>query len=311
MKLAFLYAGQGSQTVGMGKDLYERYPAFAQVLDNAPVDWDLKALCFEGPAERLSDTRYTQPAMVAFAIGVTKLLYAEGIRPAYAAGLSLGEYSALYAAGALEEREALEIIAFRGAAMAGAVQGRQCAMSAVLQLDRETLQEVCRAASDAGVVEIANYNCPGQLVIGGDCAAVEKAAALALERGARRCVPLAVSGPFHTSLMEPAARALEERFRTVRFHTPQFPVVSNVTACPAQSAEEIPQLLVRQVKHSVLFEDSVRWLIAQGVDTMVEIGPGKTLCGFVRRIDKTVKTYAIEDAASLEKTVAALKGVSV
>ncbi len=307
MKLAFLYAGQGSQAVGMGKDLYEQYPAFAKVLDEAPVDYDLKALCFEGPAEKLNDTRFTQPAMVAFAIGVTELLYAQGIRPDYAAGLSLGEYSALYAAGSLDAATALSLVAFRGAAMADAVQGRDCGMTAVLQLDREKLQEACQEAADLGVAEITNANCPGQLVISGDRTAVEKASALALEKGAKRCIPLAVSGPFHTSLMEPAAQALEARFRTVQFREPAFPVVSNPTARPAKTAAEIPGLLVRQVKSGVLVEDSVRWLMAQGVDSMVEIGPGKTLCGFVRRIDKSIKTYAVEDVASLEKTVAAIR----
>ena len=188
MKLAFLYAGQGSQHVGMGRDFYEAYPVFQEIFDSAPVDFDLKKLCFEGPEEQLADTRYTQPCMVAFAAGVTALLLQAGVRPAMAAGLSLGEYSALEAAGVFDPMTAISLVAFRGQAMAQAVTGRPCGMAAVLNLDREKLQAACDAASDAGVVEIANYNCPGQLVIAGDAAAVEKASTLAQEAGARRHV---------------------------------------------------------------------------------------------------------------------------
>ena len=174
MKLAFLYAGQGSQHVGMGRDLYENYPAFRAVLDAAPVDFDLKQLCFEGPEEQLNDTRYTQPCMVAFAAGVTAVLKEEGITPAYTAGLSLGEYSALHCAGVLDARTAVSLVAFRGKAMAEAVVGRPCGMAAVLNLDRDALKKACEEASDLGVVECTNFNCPGQIVISGDAAAVER-----------------------------------------------------------------------------------------------------------------------------------------
>ena len=185
MKLAFLYAGQGSQHVGMGRDLYEQYPVFRDIFDGAPVDFDLKKLCFEGPEEQLSDTRYTQPCMVAFAAGVTALFCQAGIQPAMAAGLSLGEYSALQAAGVFDARTAIELVAFRGKVMAEAVTGRPCGMAAVLHLDREKLQAACAAASDLGVAEIANYNCPGQLVIGGQKAAVDAAAAKADRKSTR------------------------------------------------------------------------------------------------------------------------------
>ena len=212
MSLAFLYAGQGTQHPGMGADLYEQYPAFRQVLDRAQadLDFDLKTVSFSDPDGVLTQTEHTQPCMVAFATGMTAILAELGIRPDYAAGLSLGEYSALQAAGVFTPEQAVSLVAFRGKAMASAVTGRPCGMTAVLSLDREKLQEVCRQASDAGVVEIANYNCPGQLVIGGDQAAVDKAAALAKKAGARRCLPLKVSGPFHTSLMAPAGDALRE-----------------------------------------------------------------------------------------------------
>ena len=307
-KLAFVYAGQGSQKVGMGRDLYAQYPAFRAVLDRAPFDFDLKALCFDGPEETLSQTQYTQPCMVAFAAGVTAVLYENGIVPAYAAGLSLGEYSALHAAGAFDAETAIGLVAYRGKAMTEAAEGLSCGMQAVLGLDREPLQAACGAASGLGVCQIANYNCPGQLVIAGEAAAVEKAAALAREAGAKRCVPLHVSGPFHTSLMRPAGDALARRFENLSFSPLRFPVVHNATGKPTQEDETLAGLLEQQVQRPVYFEDSIRWLAAQGVDTIIEIGPGRTLSGFIRKIDKTIKTYAVEDCAGLDAVLAALKG---
>ena len=308
MKLAFLYAGQGTQQVGMGRDLYEAYPAFRNILDSAPVDFDLKKLCFEGPEEALSDTRYTQPAMVAFAAGVTALLYEAGIRPQAAAGLSLGEYSALHAAEVFTAPQAIALAAFRGAAMADAVQGRPCGMAAVLGMDRETLSACCRSVADLGVCEIANYNCPGQIVIAGDGGAVEAACAKATEQGARRCVPLKVSGPFHTSLMKPAGDALRTRFEHETFGEMTFPVVFNCLGRAKTDEETIPALLERQVQSSVYFEDSIRWLEAQGFDTVIEIGPGKALSAFVRKTAKGIRVLPVEDTATLEAAIAALKG---
>lgn len=308
MKLAFLYAGQGAQHVGMGRDFYEQFPLFREVFDAAPVDFDLKKLCFEGPEERLSDTRYTQPCMVAFAAGVTGLLYQAGIRPAMAAGLSLGEYSALTAAGVFDPKTAIELAAFRGKAMAEAVAGRPCGMAAVLHLEREKLQAACDAASGLGVAEIANYNCPGQLVIAGDAAAVEKAGELARGAGARRVVPLKVSGPFHTSLMAPAGDALREKFRTVSFRPMSFPVLFNCKGDVLGAGDTIPGLLERQVQSSVYLEDTIRRMAEHGVDIFVEIGPGKTLSGFVRKTVKDVTTYSIDTVEDLNGVLAALKG---
>ena len=308
MKLAFLYAGQGAQHVGMGRDFYEQFPLFREVFDAAPVDFDLKKLCFEGPEERLSDTRYTQPCMVAFAAGVTGLLYQAGIRPAMAAGLSLGEYSALTAAGVFDPKTAIELAAFRGKAMAEAVAGRPCGMAAVLHLEREKLQAACDAASGLGVAEIANYNCPGQLVIAGDAVAVEKAGELARGAGARRVVPLKVSGPFHTSLMAPAGDALREKFRTVSFRPMSFPVLFNCKGDVLGAGDTIPGLLERQVQSSVYLEDTIRRMAEHGVDIFVEIGPGKTLSGFVRKTVKDVTTYSIDTVEDLNGVLAALKG---
>ena len=308
MKLAFLYAGQGTQHAGMGRDLYEAYPSFRAVMDSAPVDFDLKKLCFEGPEETLSQTQYTQPCMVAFAAGVTAVLYEKGIHPTMAAGLSLGEYSALCAAGVLDPVTAIDLVAFRGKAMAEAVKDRPSAMAAVLMLGREELQKCCDAASQLGVAELANLNCPGQIVIGGDAAAVEEAGRPAKEAGAKRVVPLKVSGPLHTSLMAPAGEALEQRFRTVDFGPMKFPVLFNCKGDVLGEGDSIPGLLVRQVQSSVYMEDTIRNMAAHGVDTILEIGPGKALSGFVKKTDKSITTYAVETVEDLEAAVAALKG---
>ena len=308
MSLAFLYAGQGSQHPGMGADLYEAHPAFRAVLDAAGVDFDLKTTMFTDPDGVLNLTEYTQPCMVAFAAGMTALLAERGIVPDYAAGLSLGEYSALQCAGVFTAPQAISLAAFRGKAMAAAAAGRPCGMTAVLGLDREKLQEACRQAAGAGVVEIANYNCPGQLVIGGEKAAVEKAAAIAKEKGARRCLPLKVSGPFHTPLMAPAGDALADYFKTVTFAEPQIPVLFNCLGDVKDDSITIPELLVRQVQSSVFMEDSIRKMASMGVDAIVEIGPGKALSGFVKKTVPQVPVTAVETAADLDALSAALKG---
>lgn len=303
MKLAFLYAGQGSQHVGMGRDLYEKYPAFRAVLDNTGVDFDLKTMCFEGPEESLNDTRYTQPCMVAFAAGVTALLKEAGITPEYTAGLSLGEYSALHCAGVFDAPTAIHLVAFRGQAMAQAVTGRPCGMAAVLKLDREPLKEVCRQASELGVVEITNYNCPGQLVISGDAAAVDKAGELAKAAGAKGVMPLKVSGPFHTPLMAPAGQALAQKFKQIEFNKPRIPVIFNCLGNENPNNEPIPELLVRQVQSSVYMEDSIRRMGEMGVERIIEIGPGSALAGFVRKTMPSMNVVSIENVEDVEKLV--------
>lgn len=308
MNLAFVYAGQGSQRVGMGKDFYEEFPEFANIFDHAPVDFDLKKLCFEGPEERLSQTRYTQPCMVAFAVGVTDLLYREGIRPRAAAGLSLGEYSALYAAGVFSRGTVISTAAFRGRAMEEAAAGLDCSMTAVLGLDREKLRTACDRAADLGVVQICNCNCPGQLVIGGERAAVDRAGELARELGAKRCLPLKVSGPFHTRLMKPAGDGLAVYFRTLDFGPMSLPVYFNCKGGPMEPGDTIPALLERQVQSPVYWEDTIRRMAADGVDTVAEIGPGKTLSGFFRKTAPDIKMYHIDTTADFHTVVSALKG---
>ena len=306
--IAFVYAGQGSQKVGMGRDLYEAYPAFRAVFDSAPVDFDLKSLCFEGPEERLNRTRYTQPCLLAFAIGVTRLLYDRGIRPQAAAGLSLGEYSALYAAGVLDEKTAIKTVSLRGRAMEEAAGNLSCGMTAVLGLEREKLESACREAAALGTVQVCNYNCPGQLVISGGKTAVDRAGELAKELGAKRCMPLRVSGPFHTALMAPAGEALAAHFLTTALRPMDFPVYFNCKGGPMAPGETIPELLVRQVQSGVLWEDTIRAMERDGVNTVVEIGPGKTLSGFFRKTAPGIRTYSIETAADLEKVAAGWKG---
>ena len=292
----------------MGKDLYDAYPAFRQVFDGAKLDFDLKKACFEG--ENLNETKYTQPCMVAFAAGVTAMLRDEGIEPAMAAGLSLGEYSALCAAGVWDAPTAISLAAFRGNAMTEAAKGIDSAMMAVLNLDRAKLQEACDKASDLGLVQIANYNCPGQLVIAGEKAAVEQAAAYAKELGARRCLPLKTSGPFHTKLLEPASRALHDYFKTISFGEMRVPVLFNCLGDVKGEGDTIQSLLERQVMSSVYMEDTIRRMAQLGVDTFVEIGPGKVLSGFVKKTLEGVRTFAVTTAEDVEALQTEWKGAA-
>lgn len=307
-KIGFVYAGQGSQVVGMGKSFYDNYQIAKDVFDNIDLDIDVKKICFEGPIEELSKTSNTQPCMVTVTIIATRLLKENGIVPDYVAGLSLGEYSALNAAGVLTDNDAIDLVRFRGQAMERAAAGIESKMFAIIGLDRELLNEAVNEAKDLGFVAIANYNCPGQLVIAGEVDAVTKASELALEKGARRAIPLNTSGPFHTELLAPASKELKEKFTTVTFNEMQIPVVFNSSAKELEPGTSIAKMLEKQVMSSVYFEDSIRYMISKGVDTIIEIGPGKVLSGFIRKIDKSIKTYQVEDQASLEKTLMGLKG---
>lgn len=309
MKLGFLYAGQGAQHPGMGADLYEKYPAFRAALDGADAGFDLKNVSFADPDGLLNETQYTQPCMVAFAVGLTDVLAEKGIVPAAAAGLSLGEYSALYAAGVLDAKTAVEMVAFRGKAMTDAAKGVDSAMMAILGADRETVTTACKAASSLGIVEPCNFNCPGQIVIGGERAAVEKAASAAKELGAKRCMPLNVSGPFHTSLLKPAGDALREYFKTVDFQESKIPVLHNCLGGENRTGDSIPALLERQVQSAVYMEDCIRAMAALGVDAVVEIGPGKALTGFVKKTLPGFPVYSVETAEDVEKLPELLKEV--
>ena len=276
MKLGFLYTGQGSQHAGMGADLYEAFSAFRAVYDHAEVDFDLKKVTFEDPDGIINQTRYTQPCMVAFAAGMTAVLREKGITPAVAAGLSLGEYSALHAAGVFDAATAIRLVAFRGKAMEEAAAGRESAMMAVLNLDRSPLQDACDAASDLGCVVIANYNCPGQIVITGLAEAVAEASEKLKAAGGRRVIPLNVSGPFHSAMLATAGKELGKVLEGVTLHELKIPYVTNVTAEYVEDPAETKALLEKQISSSVRWQQSVEKMIQEGVDTFVEIGPGKT-----------------------------------
>ena len=288
MKIGFLYAGQGSQVAGMGKGFYESDPDFKKIYDTAPVSFDLKETCFSG--ENLNDTRYTQPCMVAFAIGVTEILKKNHIIPQVVAGLSLGEYSALQASGVWDSLTAIALAEFRGCAMAKAVEGMDSSMMAILALDRGKVAEACKRASHLGVVEIANYNCPGQVVIGGKKEAVAQAAIYAKELGARRAMALNVSGPFHTSLLASASTDLREYFKTIAFAPMNIPVIFNCLGDVKNHTDSIASLLEKQVMSSVYLEDTILKMKELGIDTVVEIGPGKVLSGFVRKTVEGMST---------------------
>ena len=301
MKLGFLFAGQGSQHAGMGADLYEAYPAFRAVLDGAEVDFDIKEVSFTDSQGVINQTRYTQPCMVAFAAGLTAVLREKGIVPSVAAGLSLGEYSALHAAGVFDAATAVKLVAFRGKAMEEAAAGRESAMMAVLNLDRAPLQEACDAASDLGCVVIANYNCPGQIVITGLAEAVAEASEKLKAAGGRRVIPLNVSGPFHSAMLATAGKELGKVLEGVTLHELKIPYVTNVTAEYVEDPAETKALLEKQISSSVRWQQSVENMIRQGVDTFIEIGPGRTLAGFMRKIDRNVKVYNIQTVEDAEK----------
>ncbi len=316
MKLGFVYAGQGSQSVGMGQDFYNESAIFSETLDRAAknlegeLGLDIKDLSFNGPIEKLSLTAYTQPAMVAFAVGVTKILGLEGITPEYALGLSLGEYSALFAAGVLSEDDVLKLVAKRGQFMTQAAEGLKVGMAAVLGVERETIEKCCeRARGELGkVVSPANFNCPGQIVISGDLEAVEKATAFLKEAGAKRIVPLNVSGPFHTALMKSAGDRLAKEMKEITFAPEMIKVVYNAIGRAKNENETVPELLEKQVQSSVYLEDSIRFMADAGVDTFVEIGPGKVISGFIKKtLGPDVKTMNIDTYGDLRAVVTEMK----
>ncbi|MEG0378152.1 MAG: ACP S-malonyltransferase [Eubacterium sp.] len=302
MKTAFLFAGQGAQKVGMGKDFYDHFPEVRALYDENNLDFDIAKCCFEGPAEMLNDTAYAQSCLLLTSYVMADRLKQCGVVPGVVAGLSLGEYTALTYAGAFNLKDALTVVRKRGQLMAHALPAGTGMMAAVLNADEALVAEVCAKASKVGVCDVANYNCPGQIVISGETAAVEKAKAMLLEKGVRRVMPLNVSGAFHSSLLEEASFELKAVLDHVVVDQPTVPVIYNVSG----DFEEKPvkELLIKQIHSSVYFEKSIRKMLAEGVDTFIEIGPGKTCGGFVKKIDKTVKVHCVEDLTSFEKFLA-------
>ena len=304
MKIAFVYSGQGAQYPGMGQELYEEYEVVRDVFEEAStaLKMDVAALCFE-ENDKLNKTTYTQPAILTLSVAIDALLKEKGIQPEMVAGLSLGEYSAFVKAEVLDFKTAVKLVKKRGQYMTDAVPTGKGAMSAVMGLDRDTIIEACDEASELGVVSPANYNMPGQIAIAGIKEAVEKAGELLLEKGAKRVVPLQVSGPFHTTLLAPAAEQLAKAIKQVTIKDPLLPIVSNTTAKVFSSKEEIAEVMVKQVMSPVYWEDSIKKMIDMGVDTFIEVGPGKTLSSFIKKIDKSVTIMNVENKKSLEKTL--------
>jgi [acyl-carrier-protein] S-malonyltransferase len=312
MTVAFTFPGQGSQAVGMGKELSESFPEARAVFDEVDeaLGEKLSATIFDGPEEKLTLTANAQPALMAVSMAVIRVLQARGVdlksKVSYVAGHSLGEYSALCAAGTFSLADTARLLRIRGNAMQAAVPVGVGAMAAIIGLEHADVVAVCEEAAVLGSVQIANDNGGGQLVISGEKAAVEKAAALATDKGAKRAILLPVSAPFHSKLMAPAADAMRDALAGVAKSNPIVPVIANVRAAPVTDAEEIARLLVEQVTGQVRWRETVEWFAANNVTTLYELGSGKVLTGLARRIDKTVNGIAVNTAADIDAAVAAL-----
>jgi [acyl-carrier-protein] S-malonyltransferase len=309
-KIAFIFPGQGSQTVGMGLSLAEKHPNVKAIFEKADekLNHHLSKLIFEGPQEELTLTVNAQPALLTTSIAVLEYFSKSGIKADYVAGHSLGEYTALVAAGALTFEEGVYLVRKRGEFMENAVPNGEGTMAAVLGLDREPLTEVTKAVTESGYpVQLANLNCPGQIVISGTAKGVELAGAKAKEAGAKRVLPLVVSGPFHSSLMKPAAGQLKDVLDQIKMKDADIPVIANVTAEPISEAAAIKEKLIEQLYSPVLWEDSVSKMLELGVDTFIEIGPGKVLSGLVKKISRSASTFSVSDEESALAVIEALK----
>jgi [acyl-carrier-protein] S-malonyltransferase len=307
--IAFVFPGQGSQSVGMGKALCKAHPRLRELYDEASaiLGYDIATLCFNGPAETLNLTEHTQPALLVSSIAALRALEPGALTPAAVAGHSLGEYTALVAAGGMTFRDAVGIVQKRGRYMAEAVPAGTGSVAALLGLDAETVMQACREAASSGIVQAANFNSPGQVVIAGEKAAVERAIEIAKAKGCKKAVPLPVSVPVHTPLMQRAADRLASDLAAISWSDLRMPLINNAEAKSILKARDIQPSLVRQLPSSVLWEDSVRAMAAMGIKTFVEIGPGTVLSGLIRRIVPEAVTMNVHDPKSLESTLQSLK----
>lgn len=310
-KLAFVFPGQGSQAVGMGKDFFAKYDVAKKLFKEADeaLGYSISKMCFEGPEEDLRLTANTQPAILTMSVISNAVLAEHGIVPEIAGGHSLGEYSALVAAGVLGFQDAVALVHKRGAFMQEAVPVGEGGMAAIIGLEREKIVEICEKVTAESTVQAVNFNCPGQVVIAGKTAGVEKAVELLKAEGAKKCVLLPVSAPFHSVLMKPAADKLAVELAKVTISDAKIPVVANVSGEIVTKAEEIKESLVKQAASPVKWEDCVATMQKFGADTFVEAGPGKVLCGFNRRIDRAIKSLQVESEESLQKTLDYFKEV--
>lgn len=310
-KIAFIFSGQGSQYVGMGKEMIDNYSVAKEIFEkaNKSLGFDIKKYCLDGSEEDLNKTEITQPAILTTSIAIYEVLKEKNIKADVVAGLSLGEYSALVAAEAIDFESAVRLVNKRGKFMQEAVPLGVGTMAAILGLDSEAIKEVCIEASDEGIVEPANFNCPGQVVIGGEIKSVELACELALSKGAKKAIGLKVSAPFHTSMLEDAKLKLQQELKEIEIKDMKTPIITNVTGDYVANKEDIKGLLASQVVSPVLWEDTIKKMIADGVDTFVEVGPGKALSGFVKKVDRKLNILNVEDISSLEKTLSNLGGI--